>query len=109
MSVYIPSDLFKPLGELLEKCIFALRMYGYIEGCDTPRSHPEHECNWIRLKVATGIYKDGDAIAKKLGEIGIYVCRHGMKRPWFENDFHIGIQEPTVLVLYDILHLKVRR
>ena len=85
MSVYIPSDLFKPLGELLEKCIFALRMYGYIEGCDTPRSHPEHECYWIRLKVATGIDKDGDVITEKLGEIGIYVCRHGMKRPILQS------------------------
>jgi hypothetical protein len=81
MSVYIPSDLFKPLGELLEECIFALGTHGYIEGCDTPRSHPEHEYYWIRLKVATGVDMDGDVITQKLGEIRIYACRNGMKRP----------------------------
>ena len=31
--------------------------------------------------MATGVDMDGDVITEKLGEIGIYVCCHGMKRP----------------------------
>jgi hypothetical protein len=85
MSIYVPSDLVKSLMILYDKCERAFQKYGYISGYDTQKKHQIQECLYIRLRVAIDADMEGNPIYEDIGEIGIYACRHGMKRPILQS------------------------